>query len=1393
MEGGDSDFVAPPSSPQLSDFTGDGSADGDNGDRVKFDEAVRLMDSVEETESVDAALALAIILEEAEETYRKKHSPTPLIDMRSLHLIGQLTEELSNRYNLLTSVLQWQSAATLALYRTIPSRGGVNPSSVPNWRQEADIERVLGEAQTRKLTIALRLMLAIVQASNRYMEMYLYDGDSNPEVDLLKLVALETPTEIRLHATGLLGFACLERRVADYSVRAHPEEGLDDHISAYLLKRMRYDMLPKLRQGAIAQPVYEGILPQTELLYVLRVLASVGEYQEVLAPTLEHASVEMALELLDSFVNDQRKPGPMRSKIQVEVIEWISHLVAHKKYAQKFVQSGGLGCIMTLIRDAQTALHPPRYLSASILWLLSGLAALSTEFGKIIQSYPDMVKELVLFAIEMLGCVQDIARKNASFFLVHALAFPAVVEIFDANQGADHLLKALADDVVPLKTMTLAVLHRNIVFCLRQYFRSHVALVVHHVFGNRSTIDDKTKFEKKYEVKRRAARRQSSGRAQSSGKAPMLARSPSVLVVKSRSRTRARSMSMDNSAAPLPHRAIAVDDKSFESYMNALEKSRVQVVEWMAGINWKPVDALFAFKDADENGVQLFLRKIESAEADISSHLIEVLRAVALLPAAYEHVCNAKVGGKLGISILLKCIKDEEKAEPELIRKSLEALVNLISTPKARKLARLNNALMLLLPLLKYAREPAEADKIRLLACRILLSLARDKRIAQVLSALKAVKWIAELTQGKPVLRSNAAVHRKLRHAASSLLHLVTLKFEKMPADPAGAIERSAAAAQTTVSFRSRELFSIMHDHLRQRGFAAAAAALRKDMDNAPMPLMVSHGEESDEEGEHRECSKPAAQFIPLTFPPSSFSPRVSRLRKIMIRSRKRRADGSTAPERKTCKKPKRFGASKKQGAKHTALEKMIFSHLRKMHSMCSEPVSVLPPFLLRKKHKCPTRTSSRAKMRPTQNSLAAQLLARQTKPSTGRGAAASVAHAHSRWTRTYKYDSGSGSHFTSVSYCGVGEFFGGCADGDLRRYSLWSTVQSVAYSLYNGRPITHVESIDESRVLTASADKMVATVWKLPIPENASSQHRLPRGRARSGSLGSLAGAAPVRISDLDDTAKLYEIENVSHGTLFGDRILANSSAKSCASLYDVARQSLIRTFDEELANNYERNEACFDSTGQFVMNDGILYDVRAADCVHKFDKFGESSISLFNTNTVVIDSMVWDLRFFKLLQSVPSLKNTKKYHPPGGRVIYSHFDAFMPKIVLNVPFQTPIHEKSFWTTDCKSYRTLGMHSTERNIQGLDISPDGLHCLVIANEYVDISRMGSVLNDSCVRLHEVGRKKARDDDSDIDDGFNSSDDDSDGMGDDDSANPFIVEAVSVDDDDITDYLSLSD
>jgi hypothetical protein len=63
-----------------------------------------------------------------------------------------------------------------------------------------------------------------------------------------------------------------------------------------------------------------------------------------------------------------------------------------------------------------------------------------------------------------------------------------------------------------------------------------------------------------------------------------------------------------------------------------------------------------------------------------------------------------------------------------------------------------------------------------------------------------------------------------------------------------------------------------------------------------------------------------------------------------------------------------------------------------------------------------------------------------------------------------------------------------------------------------------------------------------------------------------------------------------------------------------------LLTLNDPGLANNYKRNCATFNPSDDLVLNDGVMWDVRSAQAIHKFDKFNMNISGVFHPNRLEV-----------------------------------------------------------------------------------------------------------------------------------------------------------------------------
>ncbi|KAG2575925.1 hypothetical protein PVAP13_7KG361500 [Panicum virgatum] len=171
---------------------------------------------------------------------------------------------------------------------------------------------------------------------------------------------------------------------------------------------------------------------------------------------------------------------------------------------------------------------------------------------------------------------------------------------------------------------------------------------------------------------------------------------------------------------------------------------------------------------------------------------------------------------------------------------------------QAREVVRANNGIKILLQLLssRMVTHPVAIDSIRALACRVLLGLARDDAIAHILTKLQVGKKLSELirdTSAQSLGGDSGRWQAELTQVAIELIGVLTNsgKETTLAATDAAApalrrIERAGIAAATPISYHSRELMQLIHEHLLGSGFTATAAMLQKEAGLAPLPLTAA-------------------------------------------------------------------------------------------------------------------------------------------------------------------------------------------------------------------------------------------------------------------------------------------------------------------------------------------------------------------------------------------------------------------------------------------------------------------------------------------------------------------------------------------------------------------------
>ncbi|KAJ7316707.1 hypothetical protein JRQ81_002869 [Phrynocephalus forsythii] len=219
-----------------------------------------------------------------------------------------------------------------------------------------------------------------------------------------------------------------------------------------------------------------------------------------------------------------------------------------------------------------------------------------------------------------------------------------------------------------------------------------------------------------------------------------------------------------------------------------------------------------------------------------------------------------------------------------------------------------------------------------------------------------------------------------------------------------------------------------------------------------------------------------------------------------------------------------------------------------------------------------------------------------------------------------------------------------------------------------------------------------------------------------------------------------------VEFSKLSQDRVIGTKG--DIAHIYDIQTgNKLLTLFNPDLANNYKKNCATFNPTDDLVLNDGVLWDVRSAQAIHKFDKFNMTISGVFHPNglEVIVNTEIWDLRTFHLLHTVPALDQCRVVFNHTGTVMYgAMLQADDEGDLLEESMRSPFGS-SFRTFNATDYKPIATIDVKRNIFDLCTDTKDCYLAVIENQ----GSMDSINMDTVCRLYEVGRQRLAEDEED--------------------------------------------
>ncbi|CAB1336118.1 unnamed protein product, partial [Coregonus sp. 'balchen'] len=1131
------------------------------------------------------------------------------------------------------------------------------------------------------------------------------------------------------------------------------------------------------------------LTPEMEQRLILQYLTPLGEYQELLAVFMQMGACELLIHYMDlKQTNDVQ--------LTFEALKYLASLLLHKKFAAQFVAHGGVQKLLEIPKPSMAA--------TGVSLCLYYLAYNQDAMERVCMLPHSILSDVVSYTLWLLECSHASGCCHATMFFSISFSYRAVLELFDRQDGLRRLVNLISTLEILNPEDQAALLSDDQIFssrqtakhtcmALRRYFEAHLAIKVEQV-------------------------KQSLQRTE--GGAPIHPQP----YYKACSYTHEQVVEMME---------FLIEYGPVRLYWEPAEVfhklSCVQLLLQLISIacDWRTyygrsdtvryaLDILSILTVIPKTQL-LMAESVAVPDGEGGNAVSTVGMSVVLVVAEGEVFVNDAEIQKSALQVVINCVCAPDKRMSSIGKfisgtprrrlpqttKSSESVLS-----KMWNVVQSNNGIKVLLSLLTVKMPITDADQIRALACKALVGLSRSSSVRQIISKLPLFSsgHIQQLMK-EPVLQDKRSEHVKFCKFAAELIKRVSGKPLMIGTDVSLAwLQRANVVAQSRISFPEKELLLLIRNHLVAKGLHDTATTLTKEADlpmailphpssSALLPVVVppppaspapalprtprlangvaarlaSHGSHPSVPLSVQPQPRPSTSQL-LALPPAApplLTPHQSNGSPLIGRIVFTRERPSPCPVPASCKKPRvlrqksdygafsQSPAMKKQLDRHLpsppALDSIITEYLREQHARCKNPVTTCPPFSLFTPHQCPEPKQRR--QAPT--NFTSRNTRRVVYPKYG-GVDGGCFDRHLIFSRfrpmsVFREADEDESGFMCCAFSARERFLMlGTCTGQLKLYNVFTGQEEASYSCHSSA-ITHLEPSRDGSLLLTSAS------WSYPL-----------------SALWGMKSVFIMKHSFLDD-------HYVEFSKLSQDRVIGTK--EHIAHIYDIQTGQKTLTLNyPDLANNYKRNCATFNPTDDLVLNDGVLWDVRSARAIHKFDKFNMNISGVFHPNglEVIVNTEIWDLRTFHLLHTVPALDQCRIVFNNNGTVIYgAMLQADDEDDIMEMQTKTPFGS-SFRTFNATDYKPIATIDVKRNI--FDLCTDTKDCYLAVIENQD-----SVNTDTVCRLYE------EDDDQDDDD-----DDDEDDSDDDMDTDPLIAEldndnGEDEDEDDGNNELSPSD
>ncbi|KAF4803438.1 Protein VPRBP [Turdus rufiventris] len=1084
------------------------------------------------------------------------------------------------------------------------------------------------------------------------------------------------------------------------------------------------------------------LTPAIEQRLILQYLTPLGEYQELLPIFMQLGSRELMMYYIDlKRTNDVL--------LTFEALKHLASLLLHNKFATEFVAHGGVQKLLEIPRPSMAA--------TGVSMCLYYLSYNQDAMERVCMHPHNVLSDVVNYTLWLMECSHASGCCHATMFFSICFSFRAVLELFDRHDG----LRRLVNLISTLEILNLedqgALLSDDEIFASRQTGK-HTCMALRRYFEAHLAI--------KLEQVKQSLQRTEGG----------------ILV-----------------HPQPPYKACSYTHEQIVEMMEFL-------IEYgPAQLYWDPAEVFLKL-----SCVQLMLQLISIAcnwktyyaRNDTVRYALDVLAILTVVPKIQLQLAEpvdvldeaGSTVSTVGISIILGVAEGEFFIHDAEIQKSaLQIIINCVCGPDNRissigkfisgtprrklpqapkssehTLAKMwnvvqsNNGIKVLLSLLSVKMPITDADQIRALACKALVGLSRSSTVRQIISKLPLFSscQIQQLMK-EPVLQDKRSEHVKFCKYAAELIERVSGKPLLIGTDVSLArLQKADVVAQSRITFPEKELLLLIRNHLISKGLGETASVLTKEADlpmtaashssaftpvaaaASPVTLprtpriangisarLSSHTAVGSTATSVHAQARPSASQGPPALPGPSYSsnsPLIGRISFVRERpspcnGRKIRVLRQKSDHGAYSQSP----AIKKQLDRHLpsppTLDSIITEYLREQHARCKNPVATCPPFSLFTPHQCPEPKQRR--QAPT--NFTSRLTRRAAFPKYG-GVDGGCFDRHLIFSRfrpisVFREANEDESGFTCCAFSARERFLMlGTCTGQLKLYNVFSGQEEASYNCHNSA-ITHLEPSRDGSLLLTSA------TWSQPL-----------------SALWGMKSVFDMKHSFPDD----HYVEFSKHSQ---DRVIGTKG--DIAHIYDIQTgNKLLTLFNPDLANNYKKNCATFNPTDDLVLNDGVLWDVRSAQAIHKFDKFNMTISGVFHPNglEVIVNTEIpvifqWDLRTFHLLHTVPALDQCRVVFNYTGTVMYgAMLQADDEDDLLEERMRSPFGS-SFRTFNATDYKPIATIDVKRNIFDLCTDSKDCYLAVIENQ----GSMDAMNMDTVCRLYEVGRQRLAEDEED--------------------------------------------